>query len=138
MNRRTALAIAAAAGGTVLTATAAFATNVGLLDTPDEPPMSVLDSSSLVGDETPLAQDPTVVTIVVEDPPAPVTAPATAPVSPPAAATASAAGGDDSAYDDSYDDDVYDDHGEDDDGEDHEDDEDDDHEDEDHEVEDDD
>jgi hypothetical protein len=130
MNRRTALAIAAAAGGTVLTATAAFATNVGLLDNADEPPMSVLDSSALVADDTELPTDPTVVTIVVEDPPAAVapapTAPA--PVSSPAVAPAS----DDSDFDDPYDDDVYDDHGEDDD------DEDEDHEDEDHEDEDDD
>jgi hypothetical protein len=132
MERRTALAFAAAAGGTVLAATAAFVTNVGLLDTSHEAPISVLDSSNLVGDDAPLSQDPTVVTIVVDDPPATTTP---APVSPPAAAPASAAGGDARP-----DDDVYDDNGEADD-EDHaedEDREDEDREDEDHEIEDDD
>jgi hypothetical protein len=66
MERRTAIAFAAAAAGTVLTAGAAFTTNVGLLQHDKPTPISVLDSSQVVPEST---QDPTVVTVVVDDPP---------------------------------------------------------------------
>ncbi|MFL6203739.1 MAG: hypothetical protein ACJ739_00160 [Acidimicrobiales bacterium] len=65
MDRRTAIAVAAAAAGTVLTLGAAFATNVGLLQHDKPTPISVLDSSRVVPEPT---QDPTVVTVVVDDP----------------------------------------------------------------------
>jgi len=66
MERRTAIAFAAAAAGTVLTAGAAFTTNVGLLQHDKPTPISVLDSTRVIPEGT---QDPTVVTVVVDDPP---------------------------------------------------------------------
>ena len=101
MERRTALALATAAAGTVLAASAAFATNVGLLEHDKAAPISVLDTSSL---EPAGPVDPTVVTVVVDDPPVQASNP-TSPASP-ADAT------DLSSSDDSYDDggdDAYDD-----------------------------
>ncbi len=65
MERRTALALAAAVAGTVLAAGAAFAVNVGILKPQDSAPISVLDARTL----EPAAVDPTVVTVIVEDPP---------------------------------------------------------------------
>jgi hypothetical protein len=67
MERRTALALAIAAAGTVLAGSAAFAANVGLLEN-EAKPTSVLDTSSIETTTT-LPQDPTVVTVIVEDPP---------------------------------------------------------------------
>ena len=67
MERRTALAIAAAAAGTVLAASAAFAANVGLLEPTDTTPVGVLDASVEVPTTAPV--EPTVVTVIVEDPP---------------------------------------------------------------------
>lgn len=66
MERRTALALATAAAGTIMAASAAFAVNVGLLEPDHKAPISVVDTSSL---EPAAPVDPTVVTIVVEDPP---------------------------------------------------------------------
>lgn len=67
MERRTALAVAAAAAGSVLAAGAAVVTNVGRLDQQDPQPVEVLDASASVpGTTAPV--DPTVVTIVIEDP----------------------------------------------------------------------
>ena len=65
MERRTALALATATAGTIMAASAAFAANVGLLEPDDKAPISVLDTSSL---EPAAPVEPTVVTIVVEDP----------------------------------------------------------------------
>lgn len=69
MERRTALALAAAAAGTVLAASAAFAANVGFLEPSDTAPVGILDAS--VEDPTTAPLEPTVVTVVVEDPPIP-------------------------------------------------------------------
>lgn len=104
MERRTALALALAAAGTVLAASAAFATNVGLLGQGAEPPVGVLDASS-VGTTVPA--DPTVVTIIVEDPSVPVAA---GPSAMPAAAVRVSSSGDDrGGDDDSFDDSDFDD-----------------------------
>lgn len=68
MERRTALAIATAAAGTVLATGSAFAANLGLLGREDPPVLSVVDAGAV---PDPLLADPTVVTLVVEDPPVP-------------------------------------------------------------------
>jgi hypothetical protein len=73
MERRTALAIATAAAGTILAASAAFAANVGLLTHDDATPVGILDASTVAPAAIDPA-DPTVVTVIVEDPPAQVAA----------------------------------------------------------------
>jgi hypothetical protein len=101
MERRTALALAVAAAGTVLAGSAAFAANVGLLEN-EAKPTSVLDTSSIETTTT-LPQDPTVVTVIVEDPPvADAGVPAVDPALTPPPSTVA------QSYDD-YDDDEYDD-----------------------------
>lgn len=61
--------MAAAAAGTVLAASAAFAANVGFLEPADTTPVGILDASVEVPTTAPV--DPTVVTVIVEDPPIP-------------------------------------------------------------------
>lgn len=70
MERRTALALAAAAACTVLAASAAFAVNVGLLRHDSNKPVGVLDTSAIDATSPADQLDPTVVTVIVEDPPA--------------------------------------------------------------------
>lgn len=69
MERRTALALAAAAACTVLAASAAFAVNVGLLQHDSNKPVGVLDTSAIDATSPADQLDPTVVTVIVEDPP---------------------------------------------------------------------
>lgn len=74
MERRTALAIALAAAGTISAASAAFAVNVGLLQHDTNKPGGVLDASLLDASFPTDTSDPTVVTVYVDDLPVPVTA----------------------------------------------------------------
>lgn len=74
MERRTALALATASAGTIMAASAAFAVNVGLLQHDDTRPVGVLDASTIESPSTTLPLDPTVVTVVIEDPPLPAAA----------------------------------------------------------------
>jgi hypothetical protein len=107
MERRTALAIAAATAATVMAGSAAFAANVGLLQHDKAPPISVLDTSAVSPE---LPADPKVVTVVVQDPPITADGPAT--VAPPADATAASFddhGEDGTEVDDHGDDDSVDD-----------------------------
>ncbi|MGQ0433456.1 MAG: hypothetical protein ACT452_13720 [Microthrixaceae bacterium] len=78
MERRTALALATASAGTIMAASAAFAVNVGLLQHDDTRPVGVLDASTIESPSTTLPVDPTVVTVIVEDPPLPAAEPASA------------------------------------------------------------
>lgn len=112
MERRTALAIATAAAGTVLAASAAFAANVGLLEGDTSKPVGILDTSPVATTETTMPE-PTVVTVIVEDPPLPVETPAAVPapgaVAPaPAPAVSSSSSHED---DDRYQDDDHEDEG---------------------------
>lgn len=112
MERRTALALAAATAATVLAASAAFAANVGLLHDDPATPVGVLDAATVgaSGDA-----EPSVVTVIVEDPPLSA---AGVPGQPSGSAF-------DPVADDRYESDEWDDYG---DAEDHDDDHEDDHE----------
>lgn len=71
MERRTTLALALAAGGTVAAASAAFAVNVGLLRQDSGTPGGILDANVLdasFATDTTLPSDPTAVTVFVDDP----------------------------------------------------------------------
>jgi hypothetical protein len=70
MERRTALAVAATAACTVLAASAAFAVNVGLLQHDSNKPVGVLDTSAIDASSPADQLAPTVVTVIVDDPPA--------------------------------------------------------------------
>lgn len=52
-----------------MAASAAFAVNVGLLQHDDTKPVGVLDTSAIESIDTTAPIDPTVVTVIVEDPP---------------------------------------------------------------------
>lgn len=65
MERRTALALAAAAAGTALASSAAFAINIGLLRHDADKPVGILSSKVI---DASFGTDPTQVTVAVEDP----------------------------------------------------------------------
>jgi hypothetical protein len=112
MDRRTAIAIAVAAGGTVLAAGAAFATNVGLLE-PDQDQVGQLEPLN-VGALVEGGASTTPETIVI-DVPAPASATTTAGTAPAGTAGGGAGADDDHVEDrdDGRDDDRDDDHGDD-------------------------
>lgn len=65
MERRTALALAAATAGTALASSAAFAINIGLLRHDADKPVGILSSKVI---DASFGTDPTQVTVAVEDP----------------------------------------------------------------------
>ncbi len=100
-----------------MAASAAFAANVGLLEGDTSKPVGILDTSPVATTETTMPE-PTVVTVIVEDPPLPVETPAVAPtpaapVAPaPAVSSSSSHQDDDDRYeDDEHEDDEHEDEG---------------------------